>query len=72
MKPIIEKAGNFNQVVPNNAYYIFKNRGGKWKSIIVWTNVNYGNMREVDCFVTTNNYELITEIEKTELIFEGQ
>ena len=63
-----ESKGNFGSLVPNMAYYIFKNRGGKWKTIIIWTKLNMGTMREVDCFVTDYNYELITDIEKHQLI----
>lgn len=55
---------------PNYCYHIFKNRGGKWKSIIVWTKLNMGTMREHDCFVTNTELELITDIEKTILQFE--
>ena len=52
------------------AYWIFKNRGGKWKSIVIWTRINLGTMREMDCFVTDYNYELIDDIEKTIIEFE--
>ena len=52
------------------SYYIFKNRGGKWKTIIIWTKLNMGTMREVDCFVTDYNYELITDIEQTLIDFK--
>lgn len=70
LQPILESEGKFGALVPNMAYYIFKNRGGKWKSIIVWTKINLGTMREVDCFVTNYNYEVITDIEKTLIEFE--
>ena len=70
LKPILESAGNFGALVPNMSYYIFKNRGGKWKTIIIWTKLNMGTMREVDCFVTDYNYELITDIEKTIIDFQ--
>lgn len=70
LKPILESSGNFGSLVPNMAYYIFKNRGGKWKTIIVWTKINLGTMREVDCFVTDYNFELITNIEKTIIEFQ--
>ena len=70
LKPILESAGNFGTLVPNMSYYIFKNRGGKWKTIIIWTKLNMGTMREVDCFVTDYNYELITDIEKTLIDFQ--
>ena len=52
------------------SYYVFKNRGGKWKSIIIWTKLNMGTMREVDCFVTDYNYELIPDIEQTVIDFK--
>ena len=60
LKPILESAGNFGALVPNMSYYIFKNRGGKWKTIIIWTKLNMGTMREVDCFVTDYNYDTDT------------
>ena len=52
LKPILESDGSFGSLIPNMSYYIFKNRGGKWKTIIIWTKLNMGTMREVDCFVT--------------------
>lgn len=55
---------------PNYCYHIFKNRGGKWNSIVVWTKLNMGTMREKDCFVTNTEYELIPDIEKTILEFQ--
>lgn len=67
LKPILE-TGFFKE--PNYCYHIFKNRGGKWKNVIVWTRLNMGTMREVDCFVTNTEYELISDIEKTILEFE--
>lgn len=70
LKPILESSGKFGTLVPNMSYYIFKNRGSKWKNIIIWTKLNMGTMREADCFVTNYNYELITDIEKTIIDFE--
>ena len=70
LEPIIHGYGKFGVTEPNMAYYIFKNRGGKWYSVIVWTKLNLGTMREKDCFVTNYNFELITDIEKTEAIFD--
>lgn len=49
---------------PTNAYYVYKNRGNKWNNVVVWTRLNMGNMREVDCFVTDNDYNLILNIEQ--------
>lgn len=70
LKPILERAGNFGTLVPNMSYYVFKNRGNKWKNIIIWTKLNMGTMREVDCFVTNYNYELIPDVEKTLIDFQ--
>jgi replicative DNA helicase len=67
LKPILD-SGFYP--IPTTAYYIFKNRGGKWKSIIVWTQLNMGTMRERDCFVTNNDYELVDNIEKTLIEFQ--
>ena len=67
LKPILEGLG---YQTPNNAYYIYKNRGGKWNRVIVWTKLNLGTMREEDCFVTNYNYELITDIEAIEMEFD--
>jgi replicative DNA helicase len=70
LDPILKADGQFGALIPNMAYYIFKNRGGKWKAIIIWTKINLGTMREVDCFVTNYNFELITDIEKTLIDFQ--
>lgn len=70
LEPILKADGKFGTSVPNMSYYIFKNRGGKWKTIIIWTKINLGTMREIDCFVTNYNYELITDIEKTLIDFQ--
>lgn len=70
LEPILKADGQFGTLIPNMAYYIFKNRGGKWKAIIVWTKINLGTMREVDCFVTNYNFELIVDIEKTLIDFQ--
>ena len=67
LKPILNN-GFYN--TPNMAYYIFKNRGGRWNSIIVWTQMNLGTVREKDCFVTNNDFELVSDIEATLLEFQ--
>lgn len=70
LKHILDSDGRFGLNVPNMAYYIFKNRGGKWNKIIIWTKLNLGTMREVDCFVTDYDYNIITDIEKTLIDFQ--
>jgi len=67
LKPIMD---NGFYETPNFAYYIFKNRGGKFNSVIVWTKLNLGTVREKDCFVTNNDFELIVNIEKTLINFQ--
>jgi len=67
LKPILD-SGFYE--IPNFCYNIFKNRGGRWNDIIVWTKLNMGTMREKDCFVTNTECELITDIEKTLIEFQ--
>lgn len=69
LESILQEDGIFANMIPNMSYYVFKNRGGKWKSVIVWTKLDMGTMRESDCFVTNYNFELIGDIEKTLLDF---
>jgi len=66
IKPILD---NGFYTIPNMGYYIIKNRGGKWKSIVVWTKLDMGCVREIDCFVTNVDFELITDIEPTFIEF---
>lgn len=56
----------FNKV-PNTATYIFKNRGGKIKDMIIWGRVDLGTAREEDLFLTDYAYNLITDIPPLEL-----
>ena len=44
---------------PSHASFIYKNRGGKLKGVIVWTDFDLGTMREYDCFVTDYEYNPI-------------
>lgn len=74
LQPILNSAskGSFGINEPNMSYWIFKNRGNKYKGVVVWTRLNMGTMREMDCFVTNYNYELIADIEKTIIEFEQE
>jgi replicative DNA helicase len=67
LKPILD---THFLTIPSMAYYIIKNRGGKWKAIIVWTKINLGTVREMDCFTTNTDFELITNLEPTLLEFQ--
>lgn len=59
LKPITDN--NFFGV-PNSATYIFKNRGGKIKDMIIWSQIDLGTAREQDLFMTDYAYNLITDI----------
>lgn len=54
--------------VPNMARYIYKNRGGKWNNIIIWSQINLGTCREMSCFCTDMDFNLI-QLPKTEIGF---
>lgn len=57
----------FSNHIPNMGHVIIKNRGGSYKGVIVWTHYDFGNMREYDCFVTSLDYEIISNIAPTVL-----
>lgn len=67
LKPILDN-GFYEE--PTMGYYIYKNRGGRWNNIVVWTKINMGTVREIDCFVTNSEFELITDVEKTLIDFQ--
>lgn len=72
IKELVVKDGKFGNRKPNMAYYIFKNRDGDRTRIIVWTYLNMGTMREIDCFVTNYKYELITDINPVDISFDNE
>lgn len=57
----------FCSKVPTHCHHIYKNRGGTWTGIIVWVNMNLDNMQIHDCFVTTQDYDVIGDIVGTDL-----
>lgn len=56
---------------PNFCHYVYKNRGSK-SNVIVWTNMNHGNMKEKVCFVTDMDYELVTDIQPLVVKFKDE
>lgn len=46
-------------LTPNYAHHIYKNRGGGQSRIIVFTDMNLGNMTERYCFSTDYNYNWV-------------
>lgn len=59
IEPIVEKT--FKDA-PTHAHHVVKNRGGKWVGIIIWTNTDLDTINVEDCFVTTQDYELVYSI----------
>ena len=62
LEPILKK-GFFQK--PNFAHFCYKNRNGKWTSIIVWSRVDLSTCRETGSFCTDYEYKLITNIKPT-------
>lgn len=65
VKPIIDVG--FSNHVPTHMNYVCKNRGGSWKGVIIWTEMNLDINRIKDCFVTDLSYKLLDKIEPIEL-----
>lgn len=64
LKPILDK-GFFGSV--NMGTYLYKNRGGRWKDVIIWSRFDLGTCREEGVFVTDYSYNLITNIQPTQI-----
>lgn len=63
VEPIIRNC--FESETPNLLITLYKNRGNKWNSLLVWLYVDYDTMRTHDLFVTDLEYNLIEDIPKT-------
>lgn len=68
IQPILDVG--FSNHTPTHMNFISKNRGGSWKDVIVWTNMNLNTNRIKDCFVTDLSYKLIDKIQPIDLIKE--
>lgn len=44
---------------PNMVTHVFKNRGNEYDKVKVFSNINLGNMRVKDCFMTTFDHKLL-------------
>ncbi len=62
-----QKRYNFE---PNLVTDIFKNRGGRWTMIRIWSLMDLGTCKRYDLFVTTPNNEPIEEFQIVEFNFE--
>jgi len=67
VEPLLRRGGN----IPNFMHIVYKNRSGR-NNIIVWTQMNHGNMREKICFCTDGDYQPITDIEPLTLMFDNE
>ena len=47
---------------PNFMHIVYKNRSGV-NNLIIWTQLNHGNMRENLCFITDTDYNLLSGIQ---------
>lgn len=65
LQPILEEGF---KIRPTHGHHIIKNRGGKWVGIIVWVNMDLDTINVKDCFVTTQDYELVCGINPISLI----
>lgn len=65
LQPIIEEG--FKNT-PTHGHHIIKNRGGKWNGVIVWTCSDLDTINCKDCFVTTQDFEYIPNINPVQLI----
>ncbi len=54
--------------IPNFMHVVYKNRSGD-NNIIIWSQMNHGNMRERIIFVTDINYNLV-DIKPVNIIFK--
>ena len=56
---LMNSEGMDNSLMPTHGHHIIKNRGAKWTSVILWVNMNLDNMKIVDCFATTQDFEQV-------------
>lgn len=47
------------EIVPNIVTDIYKVRSGEWNQVRIWSDVNLGNLRKNDLFVTNNRLEVL-------------
>ena len=67
LKSLIEETGILE---PNVVTDIYKNRGDEWTQVRVWTNVDMGNLRKRDLFITNSRLEAIDEFHVDAIHYE--
>ena len=65
LQPILDEGF---RIRPTHGHHVIKNRGGKWVGIIIWVNMDLDTINTRDCFVTTQDYELVTGITPINLV----
>lgn len=53
------KSEDQTMVLPNIVTDIFKVRSGEWNQVRIWSDVNLGNLRKKDLFVTNSRLEIL-------------
>jgi len=67
LKPILEN-GFYEK--PNYSHWVYKNRSGL-NNCIIWSNMNLGTMREVPLFVTDTDFNLLHDVNPTEISYDS-
>ena len=49
--------------IPNIVTDIYKVRSGRYNQVRIWSEVNLGNLRKEDLFITDNKLELLEDFE---------
>lgn len=65
LQPILDEGF---KIRPTHGHHVIKNRGGKWVGVILWVNMDLDTMNVRDCFVTTQDYELVCGITPINLV----
>lgn len=65
LQPILDEGF---KIRPTHGHHVIKNRGGKWVGVILWVNMDLDTMNVKDCFVTTQDYELVCGITPINLV----
>lgn len=61
LKMVIESIG----IVPNVVTDIFKVRSGEWTEVRIWSDVNLGNLRKRDLFITDSRLNVIEDFNQS-------
>lgn len=68
LEPILE-TGMYE--TPNYSHWIYKNRGGKYDKVVIWSRMDLGIMHERVLFMTDTSYNLLN-VKPTEIKITGE